>query len=101
MATDRQTDRHGAAEGTRVLQADPHEVGRERQELYQTFETPKLTFQRHASPNEASKTTPPNPSQVVTFPDDQETKYMSLWVHSYSNHHTARGYCSVDGAEEV
>lgn len=35
----------------------------------------------------SNKATFPNPCQVVPLPIDQEFKYVSLWVHSYSMHH--------------
>lgn len=50
------------------------------------FWNPKahLHWQGHDYSN---KTTSPNPSQVVLFPDGSEFKYMT---HSYSTHHTIK-----------
>lgn len=36
----------------------------------------------------ANKATPPNNCQVMPFPNDQSFRSMSLWGHSYSNHHS-------------
>jgi hypothetical protein len=43
--------------------------------------------------SEKATTTPPNLSQVVPLYNDQTFKSMSLWGHSYPNHHNQRFTC--------
>jgi hypothetical protein len=73
--------------GSRALRLDPQAEGRENDTLGWdwTVETPKpqslspvthFFQQGHTYP---SKATPPNPCQLLSLPDDQAFKYMSLW----------------------
>ena len=55
--------------------------------LLQPQSPPSVTHIFQQGHTHSSKTTPPNPSQVLPLPDDQAYRYVSLWGHSYSNHH--------------
>jgi hypothetical protein len=48
------------------------------------FELSKLI----SSNTSFNKATPPDPSQRISFPEDQPFKHIDLWGLSYSNHYT-------------